>query len=321
MMTTKLWSLYHWIMDGAKPARLLLCLIALCSVAVIPPSAKASESQSDRASTPELQRLFESANDKFRAGLEVSKTDRPAAEALFREAAGAWREVARIGNIHNVKLETNIANASLLGGDVPGAILAYRRALVIDPTDRVVIAGLAAARRSAGTEALALGQSLGKKADGARAAPGEGGVRGTLAAIGEAVRGVSERVTIAISSRMLVFLGAVGYVAFFACATLRMLGRLRTPGWVFALLIITTAASTGPLLVRESRAARASDAVVLATNVVARNGPAELYDPAFQEPLRAGLEVAVVERRGAWTMIRLRDGREAWVRDDTLAGV
>lgn len=321
MMTTKRRFIYQRIAGGAKPARLLLCLLVFCSSVAITPDAKGSESQSERISAPELQRLFESANDKFRAGLEISKTDRPAAEALFREAAGAWREVARVGNIHNVKLETNIANASLLGGEVPGAILAYRRALSIDPTDRAVIAGLAAARRSAGTEALALGQSLGKKEDGGRAAAREGGVRGALAAIGGVVRDASERVTIAVSSRILILVAAIGYVAIFGCATLRILGRVRTPGWVFALMFAVMAAATGPLLVREIRTSRASEAVVLASNVVARNGPAELYDPAFQEPLRAGLEVAIVERRGAWTMIRLRDGREAWVRDDTLAVV
>ena len=59
--------------------------------------------------------------------------------------------------------------------------------------------------------------------------------------------------------------------------------------------------------------------MVIVPNVIARNGPAALYDAAFKEPLRAGLEVAIVESRGAWTKIRLRDGREAWLRGDALA--
>lgn len=320
-MTTRFQLLFRMLSAGLKRARLLSCLLVLCSVTAIPPDAIASQSQGERTSTAELTRLFESANEKFRAGLEVSKTDRPAAEAMFREAAGAWREVARIGNIRNVKLEQNIANASLLAGDVPGAILAYRRALAVDPTDRGVVAGLAAARRSAGTEALALGQSLAKKEDGGRAGAREGGLRGALASIGAVVRSASERLAIAVSTQVLFVLATTSYVVFFAGAVLRVLGKVRTPGWLLVMMVVVMACATGPMLVRESRAAGASDAVVLASNVIARNGPAELYDPAFQEPLRAGLEVTIVERRGAWTLIRLRDGREAWVRGDALAVV
>jgi tetratricopeptide (TPR) repeat protein len=316
-MTTTIQSfaIVGWRLRGLLRVRAVVIALA-CGVSLAS-GTQAADTTSARPEAADVQKLFESGNDMFRAATEIMKSDRPAAEAKFREAAGAWREVARIGDIHNVKLETNIANASLFAGDVPGAILAYRRALAIDPTDPNVLAGLAAARRSAGTEALALGQTLGKKDEKAKA----GGLRGTLASMGELLRIVSVRATTTVSPRTLLFLGALFYCGFFALAALRVLGKMRVPALALAGLLIGTVVTSVPLIAREIRAARHSDAVVLAPNVLARNGPADMYDPAFQEPLRAGLEVAIVESRGVWTKIRLRDGREAWVRSDALAAV
>lgn len=314
-MTTTFYKLVGGVghaIDRFGPVVILFVLLCgACARQV----ASAAESRQEAAA--DIQKLFESGNEKFRAGLELAKSDRAAAEARFREAAGAWREVSRLGNIHNVKLETNIANASLLAGDVPGAILAYRRAQAIDPTNSDVLAGLAAARRSAGTEALALGQNLSKKDDVGRA----GGVRGALSSIADVVKGASERATNAISSRTLLIFAAMCYVGFFAGAAIRVLGKARVPLSAIVALFVGVLICAGPLVTREIRSTHRAEAVVLATGVIARNGPAELYDPAFQEPLRAGLEVAIVESRGTWSKIRLRDGREAWVRGDAISVV
>jgi len=312
-MTTKFQTLVLAAMERANWARvvpLVLVLFGTSSLAMFAQAADATNNASDG-----VHRLFQSGNEKFRNALEIVKTDRSAAEAKFREAAGAWREAARIGGIHNVKLETNIANASLLAGDVPGAILAYRRALKIDPADRDVLAGLAAARRSAGTEALALGQSLSKKGEPGRV----GGVRGAVESIGGLVRESIEWGTRIVPLRLLLGAAIVCYVGLFLALALRVSGKLRVPNAALALMVAILLVALAPLITNEVRAAGREEAVVIVPNVIARNGPAELYDAAFQEPLRAGLEVAIVESRGAWTKIRLRDGREAWLRGDALA--
>ncbi|MGH7243843.1 MAG: tetratricopeptide repeat protein [Phycisphaerales bacterium] len=290
-----------------------LCACLLGSLAPVH-FANGADAPSTKLDSADLRKLFESGNESFRKGLEISKADRPASEAKFREAAGAWREVARSGEIHNVKLETNIANASLLAGDVPGAILAYRRALAIDPSNAEVRAGLAAARRSAGTEALAQGKDLSRKEDAARV----GGFRGAISVIVVSLQAAAEVATNIASSRALLVVAIMCYVAFFAGLTLRVLGKLRVPGIVLGLVFISLLLSFGPLALREARAAHPTDAVVVGSHTVARSGPADLYDPAFQEPLRAGLEVEIEESRGAWAKIRLRDGRSAWVRADSI---
>lgn len=286
---------------------LLLCVRSAASV----------ESPVPKSDSSGVESLFRSGNEKFREGLELAKSDRGAADAKFREAAGAWREVARTGDISNAQLECNIANASLLGGDVAGAILAYKRALAIDPTNASAKAGLAAARRSAGTEALALGNATESKDN-----PGSaGGVRGTINALGSVIARAANRATDLVATRTLLVAGAVCYVAFFVGASLRLLGWLRVSGYALFGLAACFALLTGPVVLRELRSSRQADAVVFASNTVARSGPADLYDPAFQEPLRPGLEVEILEVRGSWSEVRLRDGRTAWVRSDAVERV
>jgi tetratricopeptide (TPR) repeat protein len=52
---------------------------------------------------------------------------------------------------------------------------------------------------------------------------------------------------------------------------------------------------------------------VTADDTVARKGNAASFEPAFNEPLRAGAEFVVLERRGEWLRARVRDGLEGWL--------
>lgn len=53
--------------------------------------------------------------------------------------------------------------------------------------------------------------------------------------------------------------------------------------------------------------------VVLQRDTVARKGNAESYEPALSRPLAEGTEFTVVERRGAWLLIRLPGDQDAWI--------
>lgn len=287
-----------------------LVLLALLGASMVPNGAQGAETPPSHLSRPELEKLFDSGNALFRSGVELYKSDRAAAESKFREAAGAWREVARAGNINNADLENDIANASVFAGDMPNAILAYRRSLAIDPTSKKAEQGLAAARRSAGTEALLLGSPAKEE--------NVGGLRGALAAIGGFVRSAADHASGFVSLRALLVIGAACYVLFFIGASLRVLGIRKVHGMVLGTVLLCAILSALPIVVREVNNSGRAEAVVLAANVIARNGPAEMYDPAFKEPLRPGLEVRVEERRGDWSKIRLRDGRSAWIRTESL---
>jgi tetratricopeptide (TPR) repeat protein len=59
--------------------------------------------------------------------------------------------------------------------------------------------------------------------------------------------------------------------------------------------------------------------VVTADDTVARKGNAASFEPAFNEPLRAGAEFVLLERRGDWLRARVRDGLEGWLPGERAA--
>ncbi len=297
---------------------LVLAFAAVCSCGIARPIAAAEvleePAQAASLDRAEAERLFTHAGEVFEQGLEKAKTDYTGAESLFRETAAAWRRVAEGLDVQNARLETNIGNASLLGGDAPAAIIAYRRALELDPQAEGARDGLAAARRAAGTQTLAPGAPVGGDAQTSGAeAEGAGGVRGTVRQVGGVLAAGGEYVSRHLPSRMLLWVAGVSYVVFFALAMVRVVGSgKRVRPWMVGVVGGVCVLSATPLVLREMGGATA-EGVVTQTGVVARNGPAELYDAAFKEPLRAGLEVRVEETRGSWAKVRIADGRSAWV--------
>jgi len=55
------------------------------------------------------------------------------------------------------------------------------------------------------------------------------------------------------------------------------------------------------------------DGVILSNEVIARKGDGEIYAPAFQEPLHAGTEFQLLEKREGWWHIRLADSQSCWI--------
>ena len=55
--------------------------------------------------------------------------------------------------------------------------------------------------------------------------------------------------------------------------------------------------------------------VITESEVVARKGNAETYEPALNEKLSEGSEFRLLERRGDWLLIRLHGGQEGWIAD------
>ena len=64
---------------------------------------------------------------------------------------------------------------------------------------------------------------------------------------------------------------------------------------------------------------RTTHGVVVSPEVIARKGNSETYDPAFTEPLVAGTEFTVLERRREWLQVRIQDSGTGWLPDrDTV---
>lgn len=252
---------------------------------------------SARASSLEPARqVLTEGEQSFERGLALAEKDREASAAHFRKAAATWASLRESG-VHNARLEFNIANAWMLTGDYGRAIASYRRAAALEPGNEVVREGLEAARKRAGVVAPATGvRTIAQR-----------GVEMARRAQGVAPPGV----WIAVAGVLwMVGWGALGARIVWGA---RGMGRLALGSWGLAGLVIGAPVS-------EALDQRTSTlGVVVAREAVARTGPSEgVYEVAFKEPLRAGLEVHVRERRGEWMRVALADGKEAWVRTEQV---
>jgi hypothetical protein len=256
--------------------------------------------------------FFREGTREFAAGVDLAPTDPSAARERFLKAAAAWRTIAIDAGVRNPDLERNIGNASLLAGDAPRAIAAFRRAMSIDPNDEAASAGLAAARRAAGTESYAPGA--------AALSTGEsvGGWRGVLRSAGRVTGGVLDEVLGLVPPPWWLWTAVALHLAGWTLAIARVRGVGLVRRWMPIAALGAAVATSAPLIVTDVRRWRSPEAVVITAGVVARQGPAEMYDPSFKEPLSPGLEVVIGEERGEWSMIRLHDGRSAWVRSSSL---
>ncbi len=54
--------------------------------------------------------------------------------------------------------------------------------------------------------------------------------------------------------------------------------------------------------------------VVVASEVIARKGDSESYEPAFNQPLSAGTEFVVIAERNDWLNVSVGDAGEGWLR-------
>ncbi len=113
-----------------------------------------------------------------------------------------------------------------------------------------------------------------------------------------------------LSLRTQIFLGL--YVAFWLTATLLYLKKIPKPTWIPAtLLLATLVASTSVGLDKVKPPIK--EGVVVASEIMARQGDGRNYQPAFATPLHSGTEFTLIKKQGYWFHIELADGRRCWI--------
>jgi hypothetical protein len=215
----------------------------------------------------------------------MTLTDATARKAAFARAAVALSDAARNAP-DQPELLTDWGNAALGAGDVATATLAYRRALAIDASN-------ARARRN-------LGWLRSRLPDAMR--PAESSATDALFFFHSWPR----------PRRLLV--GAVA----FAIAILLLVpwgGRRRRALTGVAVLPFAVWLAMVVSLLLEDR--HADDAVVM-DGVVLRAADSAGAPAALTQPLPRGAEAGIVERRDAWTKIRLANGTAGWVPDGAV---
>jgi len=223
--------------------------------------------------------------------IALSEPDRDARLAGFVRAQRLFASLVADG-VETAPLYVDLGNAALQAQDRGHAVLAYHRALRLDPDERTARQNLEYVR----------GRLPGwvprpEDAEGFRGffddrlLPRAWRLRG--AAIAFALAAIA--VVLSVRERPGAWRG------------LALLGFS-----VWALLLASTfvgGPSTSPL------------AVFVAPETVARSADSALSPRALPEPLPAGVEVDLLEEREGWARVRLANGRDVWVRETSVARV
>ena len=281
-------------------------LLALC-LALGPVVRAAPAPALDRT---QLYPLLQEANTAFQQANAAGDPD--VAKPLYDKAILLYEKLIDRGGVHNAKLYYNLANAYLLKDDLGRAILNYRRAAKQDGADLNIQKNLAFARS--------------RKLDRVETST-EKRVLGTL---------FFWHYDFSLKTKLLLA------AAFFAalCTALILAIWMRSarpfglgqqaavnppsapraapwPVWVAALCGVLFICLLVSVFVETKRAAAVRPGVITAAAVVARQGDGPNYPPSFKDALHTGLEFELLEQRPGWLHIRLSDGTDAWIPDET----
>ncbi|HEY2775852.1 MAG TPA: SH3 domain-containing protein [Candidatus Binatia bacterium] len=260
---------------AASRAWLLAAIALVLGIALLVAAGNVRAADSNAASSTLEQALaaYAAAQDT------ASAADRPAA---FARAERLFAAAAQQGGA-GADLWTDLGTSALQAEHLGTAILAYRRALAIDPDDHHAQQDLLHTR-------TLLPAWVPK--------PETGGFLDSILAWQHSMSAAERRGAAALAFAVAaVMLGAALATA---SSALRILAVF--PFLVWGLLIGSVA------FVRQERAA-----VLTAPDTVARAADSRNAPARFAEPLPAGTEVTVAETRGAWARVILADGRDAWV--------
>ncbi len=231
--------------------------------------------------------IFEEANTFFQQANRLQSNDPEAARGLYQRAVLRYERLISESGIHNGKLYYNLGNAYFQMDDIGRAILNYRKAERLNPSDSNVSHNLEFART----------RRYDKFEDAQQTQ-----VLRTL---------LFWHFDLAPSTRLGIF--TLLSLFFWATMILRLLGRLSISMGALAGLGIVTALFLGSIVYDAAVGEKQRHGVVTAPDVVARKGDGETYEPSFTDPLHAGAEVRLLEQRPEWYQVELPDGRRCWL--------
>ena len=235
----------------------------------------------------EKKELHIQGQEFFHQATEISASNPGIAKELYGKALLRFNRIVEEGGVRNGKLFYNIGNINFLLDDIGRAILNYRRAEQYIPNDPNLAKNLAYARNMR-QDTLEIKDQ--KK------------IQQTLFFFhydfGTKIR--------------LVLLG-ISYVLFWIFAGVKIFSKRPYTNWVLTISLLFTLLFGTSLYIERHQSAISLEGVILAPEVIARQGDAESYQPSFEDPLHTGVEFMLLEDRGAWWQIELPDGRSCWI--------
>lgn len=238
-------------------------------------------------SEAEIKDIYSQGTEYFHGATEISESDPAAARDLYAKALLRFERLAEEGNVENGRLFYNIANIHFLLDDTGRAILNYRRAEQYIPNDPNLVKNLAYAR--------SMRQDKFEIKDRDR-------ILQTLFFF---------HYDLGTPTRLIIF--TIFYLSFWVFAAIRIFSRRPFTSWGLGVTLLFTLLFGVSLFVEGKQSGMVRDGVILAPEVIGRQGDAESYQPSFENPLHKGTEFRLLEERGAWWQIELPDGRSSWI--------
>ena len=265
----------EWARRPRAPAtaKASAAVVSLVALAVLIESPESVASEGAPAAVEDARGLYRSA---------IEEPDRLRRVRLFASAERAFRPLAA-ANADAPELQVDWGNAALGTQDAGRAVLAYRRALSTAPDNDRALANLAWVR-----DRLPVWLPR-PAADGAL----------------DSLLFWRDRFSVA----QLHLLGG----AAFAIGVLLLTPWSRRPRWLGLVAVpafaVWLVAAGSAVLTGDS----ADGAVVVTDGVTLRSADSTGASPTFANPLPAGTEVGIVERRDAWVRVALADGTPGWL--------
>ncbi len=233
-----------------------------------------------------MDAIFAEANQQFDQANTSAMRAPAEAQELYQQAILKYQFITEHSPDPSAALYINLGNAYFLAGEHGHAVLNYQQALRLDPTQPDALHNLGYLR-SITVDELAVSRS--------------------------------QRIADALlfwhrwPASVRIALLALSNIAF--CGLLALLLYQRKRWHRIALVSSGALAFTFSLSLWASHRGcdQATDAVVTAREVVARQGNGYIYDNAFTSPLHAGTELIILESRGEWLHVRLLNGKSCWL--------
>ena len=257
----------------------VLVLLFLSSTAVVMAGEPLTES--------EKKELYGQGQEFFHQATEISASNPETAKDLYAKALLRLNSLVEQGDVRNGKLFYNIGNINFLLDDIGRALLNYRRAEQYIPNDPNLVKNLAYARNMRQDKLEIKDQ---KK------------IQQTLFFF---------HYDLGTQTRLILF--GIAYVFFWIFAGVKIFSQRPYTTWALAIAVFFALLFGISLSVEKYQATRNLEGVILAPEIMARQGDAESYQPSFEDPLHAGTEFILLEERGAWWQLELPDGRNCWI--------
>jgi hypothetical protein len=224
--------------------------------------------------------------DAYDRAVEQGRDNPEQAGALYVEAARGF-ESLRAAGVRNASLEYNLGNTYFRLGDLGRSVLHFRRAQRLDPANADVSANLNYVRLRVEPQV-------------------ESTTRDQLL---RRLLFWQDRTSMQERFWSAAILSGVGWLMLVARLGLRS-GAL---AWVGSACVLLGLANGGLVLWQLHDEHARPPAVIVRGQPVLREGRGEGYDAVRREPLGAGVELRLLDRRGDWIQVRLRNDQSGWI--------